>query len=306
MHRSKAAYRLHLPDGAARRGRLPLLVMLHGCQQEARSFAEGTRMDALADRHGFIVLYPEQSRRANRFGCWNWFDRATLAGVGEPAAIAATIGAVAARFNVDSTRIYVAGMSAGGAMACVLAACHGTLFAACAIHSGVMYGAAASPAAAVAAMRSGSSVSPRDAARHAVRTSARGFAVVPTLVIHGDRDEAVHPVNAEQIVEQVRTIAEDASPAAWPLAASRERRVPTDGYAYRLRDYAQSGRLVLRKVIVEGLGHAWSGGDVRHRFNDARAPDASGLIWDFVSQFRRLPGERSARRLPALLRWLRR
>jgi poly(hydroxyalkanoate) depolymerase family esterase len=303
MQAAKLPYFLHLPAGRPRR-KPPLLVMLHGCGQEAQAFAEGTRMSALADRHGFIALFPQQSRRANSLGCWNWFDPACLGGAGEAATIVRLIHGVIARFDVDTTRVYVAGMSAGGAMASVLATCHGEQFAACAIHSGVMYGAAASAASAVMAMRSGSTVSPRDAARRAVQ-AARAIALVPTLVIHGDRDDSVHPVNADQIAAQLSTIAEHSSRPSQSVVASSEQRVATGGHHYRLREYAHQGRLVLTKIIVEGLGHAWSGGDERHRFNDARPPDASHLVWDFVSQFRRVPGEKSVRRLPAILRWFR-
>ena len=165
-------------------------------------------MNQLAERHDFIVLYPEQSRQANPFGCWNWFDPAVLRGTGEAAAIARIVRSVMKRYPVDPTRIYVAGMSAGGAMACVLAARYGSLFAACAIHSGLMYRAAASPMAAGAAMRRGSARSAVETARESALASRTSAAFVPTLVIHGARDETVRPVNADQIVEQSLALAE--------------------------------------------------------------------------------------------------
>jgi len=113
-------------------------------------------------------------------------------------------------------------------------------------------------------------------------------------VIHGDRDETVNPVNADQIIEQTRTLAEHESMPPRPLVESAERRVAGSHRAYQLRDYARDGRIVLRKIIVEGLGHAWSGGDERHSFNDSRGPNASQLIWDFVREFRRAPGGKSS------------
>lgn len=300
--RSFRAYRLYLPAGASIRDRLPLLVMLHGCQQDALVFSEGTRMNDLADRHGFMVLYPEQNRRANPFGCWRWYEPEVLAGTGEAAEIARIVDKVVRRYPVDPERVYVTGMSAGGAMACVLANRYGALFAACAVHSGLMYRAAASPSTAAAAMRKGST----NAINATVPEPRPPF--VPTLVIHGDDDDVVNPVNAEQIVEQVRMLAENNGASAGPLVDGAERRVAGPGRAYRMRDYRRGGRVVLRQIIVEGLGHAWSGGDERHRFNDPQGPDASRIIWEFVSEFRRVPdgtGIGRRRRVPLSALWRR-
>lgn len=272
------AYRLYLPAAASRGDRLPLLVMLHGCRQDAQIFAEGTRMNQLADRHDFIVLYPEQSRTANPLGCWNWFHPAVLKGAGEAAAIVRIVRKVAKTCPVDTTRVYVAGMSAGGAMASVLANRHGSLFAACAVHSGLKYGAAASLSAAVVAMR--------DGARGSAIETPQGAPFVPTLVIHGDRDQTVDPVNAGQIIEQARLSANGAPAQA---LVESTRRISSARRPYEQRDYARDGKVVLRLIAVEGLDHAWSGGDDRHPFNDPRGPDASRLIWDFVKDFRRRP-----------------
>ncbi len=301
------AYRLYLPAAVSSRNGLPLLVMLHGCKQDALVFAEGTRMNQLAERHDFIVLYPEQSRQANPLGCWNWFDPAVLKGAGEAAALARIVRSVMKRYPVDPTRIYVAGMSAGGAMACVLAARYGSLFAACAIHSGLMYRAAASPLAAGSAMRRGSASSAVETARESALASRTSAAFVPTLVIHGAHDETVRPVNADQIVEQSLTLAEYESQPPKPLVATAERRVAGSRRAYQLNDYARDGRIVLRKIIIEGLDHAWSGGDERHPFNDSQGPDASQLIWEFLREFRRRPGKKSigmrARRISLSALW---
>jgi poly(hydroxyalkanoate) depolymerase family esterase len=295
------AYRLYLPAAVSSRQRLPLLVMLHGCQQDARAFAEGTRMNDFAERHDFIVLYPEQSRTANSYGCWNWFHPAALRGAGDAGAIVRIVRKVAKTYAVDTTRVYVAGMSAGGAMASVLAHRHPTLFAACAVHSGLRYGAAASPSAAVAAMR--------DGAPALAPEMRRNGAFVPTLVIHGDRDRTVNPVNADQIVEQARLAAGNGA-SSRPLVESPARRLTGARHAYVLRDYESGGRVVLRKILVEDLDHAWSGGDDRHAFNDPQGPDASRLIWDFVKDFRRRPdGSHQRRRRwswSAIRDWLRR
>jgi poly(hydroxyalkanoate) depolymerase family esterase len=287
QRRHDLGYRLYLPTGSSRRGTMPLAVMLHGCNQEPLGFAEGTRMNMLAEEYGCAVLYPEQSRHSNPLRCWNWFEPSSLAGQGEAALLARLITQVTQRRPIDPQRVYVAGMSAGGAMACLLAVRHSQLFAACAIHSGLMYGAANSPAQALAAMRSGPSSASIDKARQLVRETPPSV-IVPTLVIHGDRDTTVNPVNADQIIEQLKLRAEDLKdPSAAPLLTSEERRVENGGRPYRQQDSTQRGRLVLRKIVVEGLGHAWSGGDVRYDFNDANGPDASRFILDFVMPFQR-------------------
>jgi poly(hydroxyalkanoate) depolymerase family esterase len=262
--------------------------MLHGCRQNARILAEGTRMNTLAERHRFIVLYPEQSLRANPIRCWRWFDGETVRGVGEAALIAALVQRTVSRYPIDGSRVYVAGVSAGGAMACVLAYCYGAMFAACAIASGVMYRAAESVGDAAAVMRRGSSAAPQLLAREAARNASGRSAFVPALVIHGDEDSTVHPCNAEQIVEQLHAFAQYTGTLSAPLVESPPLRLSGAGRAYRQQDYLQNERVLLRKIIVEGMGHAWSGGDERHPFNDAAGPDASQLIWDFVSMFRRV------------------
>jgi poly(hydroxyalkanoate) depolymerase family esterase len=273
--------------------------MLHGCGQDARAFAEGTRMNNLADVHRFIVLYPEQSRQANLLRCWRWFDRETVNGAGEAALILRLVRNIVAHHPVDRSRVYVAGISAGGAMANVLALCYGATFAACAIASGVMYRAADSMLEAAAVLRKGSRTRPQAAASEAARRAPTYVGFVPALVIHGDSDSTVHPLNAEQIIEQFQAFAELTDTASVPLVASEERRVTGAGRAYRQCDYLRDNRVLLRKVIVEGMGHAWSGGDARHRFNDASGPNASQLIWDFVSGFRRT----SRRQLRFRTRW---
>jgi poly(hydroxyalkanoate) depolymerase family esterase len=282
---AKLGYRLFLPSGSSGTDSLPLMVMLHGCKQNALSFAEGTHMNAMAEDGRFAVLYPEQSKRANPLQCWNWFESASLAGQGEAALIARLIDQVTERRPIDPRRVYVVGMSAGGAMACILAVRHSRLFAGCAIHSGLMYGAAYSPAQALAAMRSGSSAAAIDKARPLAFKAHESEIMVPTLVIHGDLDTTVSPTNADQIIEQLKERAESIEPTAGALIESGVRRIDSGGRSYRQQDYTQQRRIVLRKIIIEGLGHAWSGGDARYAFNDADGPDAGRLILDFVMKY---------------------
>jgi poly(hydroxyalkanoate) depolymerase family esterase len=286
--RRELDYRLYLPTGSSRRDSMPLMVMLHGCQQDPLSFAQGTRMNMLAEEYRCAVLYPGQSKHSNPLRCWNWFESTSLAGQGEGALIAGLIDQVTQRRPIDPRRVYVAGMSAGGAMACLLALRHSRLFAACAIHSGVMYGAASSPAQALAAMRDGPSRTSIDKARQLVRDASESAVTVPTLVIHGDRDTTVNPVNADQIIAQLKArVEETIDPSAGPLLACDERRIESGGHSYRQQDSTQQGELVLRKIVVEGLGHAWSGGDMSYEFNDANGPDASRFILDFVMAYQR-------------------
>jgi poly(hydroxyalkanoate) depolymerase family esterase len=286
--RGTLAYRLYLPTGSSRRDSMPLIVMLHGCKQDALSFAEGTRMNILAEEYRCAVLYPEQSEYSNPLRCWNWFESTSLAGQGEAALIAHLIDQVTQRRPINPRRVYVVGMSAGGAMACLLAVRYSRLFAACAIHSGVMYGAASSPAQALALMRHGPSPSLIERAQQLVSDVSEFAATVPTLVIHGDRDMTVNPVNADQIIAQLKVRVEElADPSAGPLLARDERRIESGGHTYRQQDSTRQGELVLRKIVIEGLGHAWSGGNMSYEFNDSNGPDASRLILDFVMAYQR-------------------
>jgi len=285
--RQQRDYFLYLPTSVTWRNRVPLLVMLHGCSQDASSLAGGTRMNGLADEQRFIVLYPQQSVRANPLRCWNWFSPRTREGAGEAAAIVALVRHITRRYPVDRSRVYIAGMSAGGAMAATLALCYGAVFAACAVVSGLMYRAADSAVGAAHAMRSGARSSPESTAAEAARTSSRRLGFVPALVMHGGDDSMVHPRNAEQIVAQFRKFAELVTVPAQPLAGPVERYVTGNGRGYRQRDYARSDQVLLRSILIDGLGHAWSGGDEREVFNDPAPPDASRLIWDFLSKFRR-------------------
>jgi len=299
--RRQRDYFLYVPATVRRRDRLPLLVMLHGCSQDAHTLAQGSRMNELAEEHRFLVLYPQQSLRANAWRCWNWFEPRTGHGAGEAAAIAALVQDIARRYPVDRSRVYVAGISAGGAMTAVLAFCYGALFAACAIVAGVMYCAAHSAIEGARAMRSGARVSPESIAAEAASRLSRKMRFVPALVIHGTQDAVVHPHNAEQIIRQFRRFAELLGAPPEALTDGEEQRVSSSGRSYRQRDYGRSEQPLLRSLLIEGLGHAWSGGDERFHFNDSAQPDASRLIWDFLAQFRRP----APRRAPPLRLWLR-
>jgi poly(hydroxyalkanoate) depolymerase family esterase len=303
--RQQRDYFLYIPTTVTWRSRVPLLVMLHGCRQDACSLAVGTQMNALADEQCFIVLYPQQSLWANPLRCWNWFSPRTREGAGEAAVIVALVRHIARRYPVDRSQIYVAGMSAGGAMAATLSFCYGTVFAACAIVSGLMYRAADSAVGAAHAMHAGARSSPESTAAEAARKVSRTLGLVPTLVMHGDGDTVVHPRNAEQIVAQFRKFAELVTLPPQPLSEPVEQLVTGTGRSYRQRDYMRRDQVLLRSILIDGLGHAWSGGDEREVFNDPTPPDASRLIWDFLSRFRR-PAPRPSRLIRFWLQQLRR
>jgi poly(hydroxyalkanoate) depolymerase family esterase len=289
LRHNELAYRLFLPTRRDAAERVPLLVMLHGCKQDAEIFAAGTRMNAVAEARGMAVLYPEQSRAANYRRCWNWFSADAIAGGGEAAAIVAAVEAIAGEYPIDATRIYVAGMSAGGAMAALLAARYGALFAACGIHSGLMFNAASGPIQALSVMRTGavSASSPDDSAQALVRELAGAMVFVPTIVIHGSADETVNAVNFSQIVEQLCAVANKLSPGKQPLGPPRSVTRSAGGRSYLQQDYLCGDKVLVRSLAIEELGHAWSGGDAEYPYHDAAGPDASEIIADFVLHYRR-------------------
>jgi poly(hydroxyalkanoate) depolymerase family esterase len=267
-------------------------VMLHGCTQTAASFSAGSLMNRAADRHGFVVAYPEQSREENPSCCWNWFSTSHQArGGGEPASIAGAVRTVAdaARgWTIDPARVYVAGMSAGGAMAAVMAATYPDVFAAVAIHSGLAYGSARTLPDAMQAMRRGG---PDPEAQGAGAFTAMGAAarVVPALVIHGTADAVVAPVNADHAVRQWMATNRRAARGAYepdldrPDAAVRDAGAGARPYTRRTWLDADGG-VVQEQIEVEGLGHAWSGGAPGGSYTDPRGPSAADAIHDFFAR----------------------
>lgn len=254
-------YKVYAPNGVGD-GKRPLIVMLHGCAQNPDDFAVGSRMNELAEEHGFIVAYPAQSTTANQMGCWNWFNPADQAREkGEPSLIAGMTRAVMAEWRVDQSRVYVAGLSAGGAMAATMGATYPELYAAVGIHSGLAHGSASDVASAFAAM---SGKFELGAARRSLSDGVR------TIVFHGEADQKVHPTNGETIIAGARLDLADA------LARETRETGSAGGRKYSRTIIADArGVPQLEHWAVEGLGHAWSGGNPDGSFADRHGPEAS-------------------------------
>jgi len=296
-------YLLYVPRGYRPTHPAPLLVWIHGCRQTPEQFAAGTRVARLADEHGALVLLPRQSPIANFERCWNWFDPNTALGEGEAAIVAAQIEQVAGGYSVDRDRIYVAGLSSGGGLAAVLALRAPQLFAAVAIHSGVACGTAQSASSARHALKLGPRRNPVPLARDARAAAAHlGVLPVPALVIQGSADALVAPVHANFLVRQFLVfngLPESALPPGHALPKPVRTRIVRNaqGHPHCAHDYAVGRSTVVRQIEIEGLAHAWSGGDGAHGYFDARAPDATQLIWQFLSEFakaRSAPESRAA------------
>jgi poly(hydroxyalkanoate) depolymerase family esterase len=272
-HAGTRSYKLYVPSGQ-RDHASALIVMLHGCTQDPDDFAVGTRMNELAETHKCLVLYPAQAQTANGSKCWNWFKSTDQnRGRGEPAIIAGMTREIAAAYHVDSQRICIAGLSAGGAMAVVMAMSYPDLYAAVGVHSGLPYAIARDVPTAFAAMKAGRKGAQASTPEHDSR-------VVPAIVFHGDRDHTVHPRNGEQVTTQwVQTAT--AGTLEPPKVSVQRGQVPS-GRAYTRSIYAdESGQSLAEYWLIHGAGHAWSGGSNSGTYTDPKGPDASSEMLRF-------------------------
>lgn len=252
---------------------MPLIVMLHGCTQSPQDFARGTAMNRLADELGFLVAYPQQSASANPQKCWNWFKPGDQQrDKGEPALLAAITREVIARHGVDADRVYIAGLSAGGAAAAIMASEYPELYAAVGVHSGLACGAARDLPSALSAMKRGGGTA---------ATARDGQRFVPVITFHGDRDTTVHEVNSREIV------AAASAAAGVPLSVHIDEG-SSAGRSYRREASADpQGNVLIEQWTIGGSGHAWSGGDRAGSYADPSGPDASREMVRFFLERKR-------------------
>jgi poly(hydroxyalkanoate) depolymerase family esterase len=267
-------YKLYIPSGHTGQA-VPLIVMLHGGTQNADDFAAGTRMNELAERHGFLVAYPEQSRTANPMGYWNWFRPVDQRrGSGEASIICGLTNQIVDNYAIDDRRIYVAGFSAGGAMAAVMVTAYPDVYAGAGVHSGLAAGAAHDIPSAFAAMAQGSSIQRNGG---------------PLIVFHGDNDPTVDHVNADCLVQGV--LADD---TVWQQPHTTIGWVP-NGHGYTQRVYPSGdGAPLVEQWTIHQAGHAWSGGSPHGTYTDPQGPDASAELVRFFAQHAHGRARRSA------------
>jgi poly(hydroxyalkanoate) depolymerase family esterase len=313
----RMSYWLYLPDkvasvasvpaAAPARG-LPLIVMLHGCGQSATQFAQGTRMNRLAEQQGYAVLYPQQSLTSHVHRCWKWYDKATQQGGGDVAMIVGIILQVAHKHGIDRSRIYIAGVSAGAGMADIIALNHPELIAAVGLHSGPVFGGGHSTMGALNLMQHGDQASSEGAIADILERKPE-FPQMPKILIQGMQDKVVDPVNQRQLLQQGlrlnRLESEIQAPAQQTPATAAGSRKPAHGYATsdyygekvdgekvgaekRAAGKVAGQTLLLRVAQIEQLDHAWSGGDASLPFNEKNGPDASKMMLDFFALHRRL------------------
>jgi poly(hydroxyalkanoate) depolymerase family esterase len=248
-------YRLYIPSNRGW-GRRPLIVMLHGCKQDPVDFAIGTRMNEIAEQHGMFVLYPAQPNRANPMSCWNWFNPADqVRDSGEPAILSGMTRELISQHPIDPEKVFVAGLSAGGAMAAVLGATYPDVFAAVGVHSGLPYKAASDAVSAFAAMRGETSAARKNGAVARMRT----------IVFHGDADQTVHPSNAARIITSQAHPSDLVDELQSAGRQSFSRKITRDA----------NGKIWNEQWLVHGARHGWSGGSSEGSFTEAGGPDAS-------------------------------
>lgn len=280
-------WRLFVPARATNAAPPMLIVMLHGCTQNANDFAAGSRMDAVAEEQGFLVLYPEQVAAANPRVCWNWFDAAhQMHGSGEPSLISGMADEIVRKYGVDASRVHLVGVSAGAAMATLTAVAYPQQFATLTSASGIGWRAATDVARALTVMqKGGGDLLPTS--HMMIAAMGAGARALPTLVIHGGRDAVVSARNADEVAAQwvgvhdaLRARQGEAALAADAAASTRTE----NGYTVNERTWRdQQGKARVTLVRVEELGHAWSGGSTAGTFTDTKGPDASRLIATFCS-----------------------
>ncbi|MFJ9532030.1 alpha/beta hydrolase family esterase [Herbaspirillum sp. NPDC101396] len=274
-------YKVYVPSGYDGEA-MPLVVMLHGCTQDPDDFARGTQMNALAEEQGFLVVYPAQEASDNSSKCWNWFKAMDQQrDQGEPSLIAGITNEVINQYGLDRKQVFVAGLSAGGAMAIIMGSTYPDLYQAVGVHSGLPYASASDLTSALSAMRGASGTS--------LSSSRRGGAsaklqAIPVIVFHGDRDATVSPSNGTGLIDDFVARFEQTAASEEKISTVVEEGKTETGHRYSRTSLHVDGRPVLAEHwLIHGAGHAWAGGSARGSYTDANGPDASREMLRFFS-----------------------
>lgn len=285
----KLDYLVYTPPAYQQGTELPLLLLLHGCTQDPYQLDTASGMRTVADQNNFMIVYPQQNAASSPHRCWNWYDnRNQQRESGEPSLLVGIINQVQQDYSVDANRVYVAGISSGGAMTSILASCYPDVFAAAAVHSGMSYDASNSPIEAITAPLSGSQVPPDVAGTNAYQCAGAASQPIPVLIFHGTADTIVVPENANDAIAQfaqTNDYADDDTDNDSVVAqpTNTENAQVEGGHSYTVENYEYNGELLLQRYIVDGMWHMWSGGTGILPLSDPKAPNASQIMWDFFS-----------------------
>jgi poly(hydroxyalkanoate) depolymerase family esterase len=287
-------YYFYMPANHAP-GPIPLVVILHGCSQDAPGIAAGSGMNELAEADGFAVLYPNQSALANPYNCWNWYLPVNqMRDVGEPSIVVGMIGQISALIPLDQSRIFIGGISAGGAMTSNMIACYADLFTGGAIMSGLEFRAATSAPEAFQVAKTGPTQELQQSGIDAAACTGSAGHVQAILVIHGSSDTAVNPINSDRTWRQMTYMNDVLDDGSSNYSQTVDRidsqpgQVP-GGYAYTMDSYGGAiggvTKIHIMNVTVDGMGHAWSGAKTTGTYLDPKGPDAGLMMWQFLSHF---------------------
>jgi poly(hydroxyalkanoate) depolymerase family esterase len=284
-------YLVYRPETAAADAEMPLVLALHGCTQDPFMLEAASGLKSLADTEQFMLIYPQQNANASPHRCWNWYEpRNQSRETGEASMLAGIVRQVSENYAVDDSRIYVTGLSSGGAMTSILASCFPDLFAAAAVHSGMAYKSANSAAQALIAPISGNQTPPNVAGEAAYNCSGTQNQTIPVLVLHGTSDTVVFPINGRHTLEEFAQMndfeddGEDNDSVQAAPSNSQSQQVE-GGHIYTIEDYVYNGELLMQVYIVDGLQHMWSGGTGIYPLSDPKAPNATEIFWNFMSQY---------------------